>query len=428
MHIWQKLRTEIIEGKDLKTGKVVREPRPLIVLAPMADVTDIAFRTLIAEKGNPDMMWTEFVSADGIVRATPEGKQKLMKDLLFGPSEHPIVAQLFGSHPEYMEQASYLVASMGYDGIDINMGCPDKSIEKQGAGSGMIKTPDIAIAIIKSAKEGAKRAFEDGKGVVFINQFGKKETRDEPIPISVKTRIGYSKNQLDTWIPALLSAYPALITVHARTRKELSLVPARWNHVHEAVKIRDIIQSNMSPFERTLIIGNGDVQSVSCGIKKSIESGADGAMLGRALFGNPWLFSPLSHIVHPDRDPHNESVCNIECNIDLEKNNKLHIENDYNEEVWKSYEPTIIEKLDTAIAHTSLFVKYLGDTKNFAITKKHFKAYIQGFDGAKELRTELMDTATNLNEVRAIIEKFKTTHLNNNSRDVLDNNLKNSSI
>ncbi len=380
MHIWQKLKTEIIDGREIvldadgraTPGDIVRPGRPLIVLAPMADVTDVAFRTLIAECGNPDMMWTEFVSADGIVRATPEGKVKLMADLKFGPTEHPIVAQLFGSNPENMEEAAYLVATLGFDGIDINMGCPDKSIEKQGAGAGMIKNPKRAQEIIMAAKKGAERAFAEGKSPASDRNAGDAARTGEPIPVSVKTRIGYNKNELATWLPALLETHPAAITVHARTRKEMSLVPARWEHVADAVAIRDRAQADLAPIDRTLILGNGDVLSTSDGLEKSAAAGADGAMLGRALFGNPWLFSQLKSFV---------------------KNETEHI-------------PTLEEKLKMAIRHTELFEEHLGSIKNFAIMKKHFKAYINGFDGAKELRMELMEKGENAADVRRIIEGF----------------------
>ncbi len=392
MHVWQKLKTEIIDGKDIATGEVIRPGRPLSVLAPMADVTDVAFRTLIAECGNPDMMWTEFVSADGIVRATPEGKAKLMADLLFGPTEHPIVAQLFGSNPEYMEQAAYLVATLGFDGIDINMGCPDKSIEKQGAGAGMIKNPKRAQEIIRAAQAGAKRAFEDGKSPASDrNAF---DGISVPIPVSVKTRIGYGKNELATWLPALLEAHPAAITIHARTRKEMSLVPARWEHVGEAVAIRDQIQAELAPIDRTLIMGNGDIVSVPDGLEKAAEQGADGAMLGRALFGNPWLWSGLNNFYIKKGNDEQKAGENAD---------------------WSSaaaHNPTIEERLQMAIRHTELFEKHLGAIKNFAIMKKHFKAYINGFDGAKELRMELMEKAENAADVRRIIEAFTDSHFN----------------
>lgn len=291
--------------------------RPLYVLAPMADVTDCAFRAIIAKYGKPDVTWTEFVSADGLVRATPEGKKKLLKDLDYTEAERPIIAQLFGSNVENMEKASMLVKELGFDGIDLNMGCPDRSIEKQGAGAGMIKNPKRAQEIIRAAMTAG-------------------------LPVSVKTRIGYNKNELDTWLPAILETKPALVTIHARTRKEMSLVPADWNQVKKAGEIRN----QLSP--ETLIFGNGDATSIEDAKHKAEFSGADGVMLGRAIFGTPWLFSDQK--------------------IDLKK------------------------RLEIMVEHTKLFEEKLGGVKNFAIMKKHYKAYVNGFDGAKELREHLMTT------------------------------------
>ena len=333
---WQKLK------KDISGGP---EGRPLLVLAPMADVTDASFRRVIAKYGKPDVTWTEFVSADGLVRATPEGKAKLMKDLIFDESERPIVAQLFSSNPEYMKQAAALCRELGFDGIDINMGCPDKGIEKQGAGAAMIKNPARAREVIRAAKEGA--AFPDGR---------------DPLPVSVKTRIGYNKDELETWLPELLAEKPAVVTIHARTRKEMSKVPARWEHVKRAVEIRDALQKDLPPEERTLILGNGDVLDREDGIKQAQEARADGTMLGRAIFGNPWLFSGKKDI-------------------------------------------SVEEKLRVMVEHTNLFQEILGTTKNFAIMKKHYKAYVAGWDGAAELRAQLMQTESAA-EVEALITEY----------------------
>lgn len=360
--------------KDIH-ARAEAENRPLYVLAPMADVTDCAFRKMINKYGKPDVTWTEFVSADGLMRATPEGKSKLMRDLLFNVkdadgsdvtvNERPIVAQLFSSNPEYMKQACKLVAELGYDGIDINMGCPDRGIEKQGCGSAMIKTPKKAQEIIRAAKEGAVRA--DG-------------TR---IPVSVKTRIGYNKNELETWLPALLEAGPAVVTLHARTRKEMSKVPARWEHVARAVEIRDEFfakkkksDASLAESEKTLILGNGDVLSIQDGYEKCKATHADGAMLGRAIFGNPWLFKNLNTSTTTAGAP------------------------------GPAHEASIREKLEVLIEHTQEFEKRLGDIKNFAIMKKHYKAYVNGFDGAKELRMELMEKAFNAKEVEGIVMRF----------------------
>ncbi|MEN9622224.1 MAG: hypothetical protein RLZZ67_658, partial [Candidatus Parcubacteria bacterium] len=236
--------------------------KPFFVLAPMADVTDVAFRKIITKYGKPDVLWTEFVSADGL--CSP-GRKVLIRDLEFSRKEKPIVAQLFSSKPEKMREAAALCQKLGFHGIDINMGCPDKSIEKQGCGAGMIKTPDVARAIIRAAKEGAPK-----------------------LPISVKTRIGYNKNEIATWIPVILSEGVAALTVHCRTRKEMSNVPARWEHIREVTALRDQLAPD------TLIIGNGDIKDVPDGRAKALEFGADGVMIGRGIFGNPWLFAELS--------------------------------------------------------------------------------------------------------------------------------------
>lgn len=295
----------------------------------MADVTDCAFRQIIAKYGKPDVFWTEFVSADGL--AHPVAREKLLIDLKYGENERPIVAQIFGSNPQNIRSASVLCKELGFDGIDINMGCPDKAIEKQCAGAAMIKDPELAKKIIQAAKEG-------GGG----------------LPISVKTRIGYNKVD-EGWIRALLGEDLAVLTVHLRTRKEMSNVPAHWELMKRIVEIRNEINKN------TLIIGNGDVLDLEDARKKMEETGCDGVMLGRAIFGNPWLFA--------------------------------------------SHTPSIPQKLQVMIEHTKLFEQMLGEHKNFAIMKKHFKAYVNGFDGAKELRVKLME-AENAKEVEKITNDF----------------------
>lgn len=172
----------------------------------MANVTDAAFRRIITLYGKPDVFWTEFVSADGLQSS---GREKLLIDLSFESKERPIVAQLFGSRPEIMERSAALIAELGFDGVDINMGCPDRAIEKQGAGAALIKDPTLARELIEAARQGVRDA----------------------IPVSVKTRTGYNKNSAEEWIGHLLLARPAVITLHARTRKEMSRVSADWESV-----------------------------------------------------------------------------------------------------------------------------------------------------------------------------------------------------
>ena len=245
-------------------------PKPFFALAPLANVTDAAFRRIIAKYskvGHPMtnfVMYTEFVSADGLMLANEEGKAKLMRDLVFSEAERPIVAQFFTANVENMEKAAALAEELGFDGVDINMGCPDRTIEKQGAGAKLMLNPKLAQELIAAAKRGAPR-----------------------LPISVKTRLGYNKDIVDEWLPVLLDAGLAAVAIHARTRKEMSKVPAHWDRIKRAVEIRDEYKS------KTLIIGNGDVKDLDDARQKAEESGADGVMLGRAIFGTPWLFSPV---------------------------------------------------------------------------------------------------------------------------------------
>jgi nifR3 family TIM-barrel protein len=321
-----------------------RLKKPFFVLAPMADVTDCVFREIIAKysrhgenEGGPHVFWTEFVSADGL--CSP-GREVLLRDLEFSENERPIVAQLFGSNPENMFKAAKLCAEKGFDGIDLNMGCPDKSIEKQGAGAAMIKNPKLAQEIIKAAQEGSG------------------------LPVSVKTRIGYNKVEWKEWLPYILEMKPAALTVHLRTRKEMSLVPAHWDMMPEIVEfVRE--KNKELGNEMMPIIGNGDVLSVAHARELVQKSGCDGVMLGRAIFGNPWLFDE-----HKNKD-----------------------------------EIILEEKFRVLLEHTRLFEAKLGDIKSFAIMKKHYKAYVHGFDGAKELRVRLMEKE-NSDEIEEEIKIF----------------------
>ncbi|MES2023589.1 MAG: tRNA-dihydrouridine synthase [Patescibacteria group bacterium] len=342
--------------------------KPIFVLAPMADVTDCAFRKIINKYGKPDVFWTEFVSADGL--AHPVAREKLLIDLKFEKGEHPIVAQIFGGRPENIREAAKLCALLGFDGVDLNMGCPDKSIEKQNSGAGCIKNPKLAIEVIRAAKEGAMSA--SGR-----------------IPVSVKTRIGYNKEEIDTWIAGLLAEKLPVLTVHLRTRKEMSLVPAHWELMPRIIELRNKI----SP--ETLIIGNGDVVDLKDAEEKVKKYGCDGVMLGRAIFGNPWLFAKSE-----------------KASLEKHKNFLLKILSVRRRHSYQGFSqelsPTLHHKLEVMIEHTKLFEEMLGKHKNFAIMKKHYKAYVNGFDGAKELRVKLME-AENADEVEKITNDFLKT-------------------
>jgi nifR3 family TIM-barrel protein len=348
MNIWSNLIQ-----KRSKKGE------PIVVLAPMADVTDVSFRRVIAKNGKPDVLWTEFVSADGLMLApgdNPDEKgftsqDKLRADLKFDPTEHPIVAQIFGSRPENIEKTAKLVLDLGFDGVDINMGCPDRSIEKQGCGSAMIKNPDSARKIIQAARKGVS----------------------DKIPVSVKTRLGYNQDQLEEWLPILLEELwdgpQTVVTIHARTRKQMSKVPADWTRVKRAVEVRDeFYQSDpkrqkVSPENRVLIFGNGDVKDIAEAQIKKDETGCDGVMIGRGIFGNPWLLGSR-----------------------------------------KREDVPVQERLAVLFKHTKLYEQEL-PFKSFALMKKHYKSYTEGMEGNKELRENLMK-CDNSEDVERVINDY----------------------
>lgn len=315
-------------------------PKPIFVQAPMADVTDVAFRRVIAKYGKPAVMWTEFVSCDGL--CSP-GRGNLLHDLWFDESERPIVAQIFGGKPQNFTETAKLIQELGFDGIDINMGCPSKDIEKSCSGAALIKNPELAAEIIAATKAGAG-----------------------DLPVSVKTRIGYRTNEIETWLRTLLAARPAAITIHARTRNEMSKVPAHWDVVKRAVEIAKEVYPDAS--ERPLILGNGDVQNLAEARQRVAETGCDGVMIGRGIFGNPWLF---------------------------------------NEDIDYAAIP-LSEKLRVMLEHTKLYSDLLVDKKPLDLMKKHYKAYVNGFPGAAELRAQLMQTES-YEEIGQVVATFLKT-------------------
>ncbi len=317
--------------------------KPIFALAPMANVTDAAFRSIIAQNGKPDVMWTEFVSVDGLLSV---GKEKLMVDLKYSEAERPIVAQIFGSKPEKFEEAAKMLVQMGFDGIDINMGCPVQKVINQASCSALIRVPAIAQEIILATKRGAG-----------------------DVPVSVKTRIGFNKIEIDTWIPALLATKPAALTVHLRTAKEMSKVPAHWELMPKIVEMVKALPEE----DRPILLGNGDVLTLADAEQKVRETGCDGVMVGRGIFGNPWMFNRENPI------------------------EKVSIE----------------DRMRAMLAHTKLFsdmfvpkaeTKTLpAGGKRFEVMKKHYKAYVNNFDGASALRVKLMDEAETYADVERII-------------------------
>lgn len=329
--------------------------KPFFILAPMADVTDLPFRQIVNKIGRPDVFFIEFISADGI--SSPKGHDKLIKYLAYQENERPIVAQFFGSKPENFYTCAKLTRELGFDGIDINMGCPERRVVKQGAGIGLCKNPDLARQIVEATREGA-RSTSSGQA---------------DMPVSVKTRLGLDKIDMD-WLRGLLKLKLSALSIHLRTMKEMSGVPAHWDVFEEIVRMRD----ELSP--ETLLIGNGDVMSLAQGRELAEEYKIDGVMIGRGVFHNPWVF--------------NEQV-----------------------------DPATItprQRLELLLEHTRLFTEHWGPstgltsspqagsglaTRNFDTLKRFYKIYVSHWDDAKELRTKLMETK-NAEQVYELVGEY----------------------
>jgi tRNA-dihydrouridine synthase len=312
--------------------------RPFFVLAPMEDVTDTVFRHMVARCAKPDVWFTEFTSCDGLLS---RGHDAVASRLTYSSDEHPIVAQIWGNNPDSFYAATKELASLGFDGIDINMGCPVRDVVGDGCGASLIRTPEVAKAIIAATKQG-------------ISQSGK------DIALSVKTRIGYGLIETASWVRFLLEQGIDALTIHGRTAKEKSKVPAHWDEIAKAVMIRNTLRVN------SVIIGNGDVKNVQDGLVKVRDYGVDGIMIGRGIFTDMWAF---------------------------DRREDKHI-------------PTKRELLSLMDTHIRLFSQTWGDAKPFETLRKFFKIYINGFLGASEMRDQAMKLQTK-EEAYDFIEELK---------------------
>jgi len=300
--------------------------RPIVGLAPMDGVTDAPMRYITAKYGRPDVMFTEFVSADGLKRVTGGNKlslasrNSLLRHLRFDESERPVVAQLFGGEPESFFEVAKLIVKMGFDGVDINMGCPAKKVAGRGEGAGLIKNHELAGEIIAAVKKGV-----EGK-----------------IPVSVKTRIGFEKADPEWW-KFLATQDLAAVTIHGRTFKQLYQGEADWEAIGEAGTL--IKQSG------AVFLGSGDISSRQQAVVSCQKYGVDGALIGRGAMGNPWIFKKL-------------------------KNSK-------------TQELKTEEKLSIAVEHARKFEEVFPNDR-FFIMRKHLSWYARGFDGAADLRQKLV--------------------------------------
>ncbi|MDN4074914.1 tRNA dihydrouridine synthase [Fictibacillus terranigra] len=312
-------------------------PRPFFILAPMEEVTDVVFRHVVSEAGRPDVFFTEFTNSESYCH--PEGIRSVKGRLTFTEDEQPMVAHIWGDNPENFRQMSIGMADMGFRGIDINMGCPVPNVTKNGKGSGLIRRPEVAAELIQAAKAGG-------------------------LPVSVKTRLGFSEiDEWKDWLKHILKQDIVNLSIHLRTRDEMSKVDAHWELIPEIKKLRDEVAPD------TLLTINGDIPDRQTGLKLAEQYGVDGVMIGRGIFHNPFAF---------------------------EKKPKEHSSK---------------ELLDLLRLHLDLLDQYSElELRPFTAIHRFFKIYVKGFRGAGELRNQLMSTKST-DEVRALLDNFVSKNL-----------------
>ena len=302
-------------------------PKPFLILAPMEGVTDIMFRQVVAKAGRPDLFFTEFTNVSSY--ASEKGRWNALERLKIAPTDSPIIAQIWGKNPEHFAELASALESLGFSGVDLNFGCPDKHVNKAGGGAAMIKTPELATECFRNA------------------------VKNTNLPVSIKTRLGWSDlEEFRTWLPTLLAEHPAALTVHLRTKKEMSKVPAHFELIPEIVKLRD----DISPTTKLII--NGDIKDRTHALKLHAKyPEIDGFMIGRGVFADPYCFT--------------------------------------------DHTSTKDELMELLNLHLDLYEKY-NNNSSYEPLKHFFKIYINNFPGAKELRTKLMDTHS-VSEARQIL-------------------------
>ena len=306
-------------------------PKPFLILAPMEGVTDHVFREVIANAGRPDLFYTEFTNVSSY--ASERGRHDALDRLAIVPTDSPIIAQIWGKNPDHFAELASALASLGFSGIDLNMGCPDRHVNSAGGGAAMIRTPELAVDCIRRARESSH------------------------LPVSVKTRLGYTYvDEWTGWLTTILEEHPAALTVHLRTRKEMSKVPAHFELIPDIIALRDKI----SP--ETKLIINGDIKDRAHALSLHAKyPGIDSFMIGRGVFANPYCFT--------------------------------------------NHTPTRTELIQLLKLHLDLFDQANAKSpRSYEPLKHYFKIYLNSFDGASAIRTALMDTHSTT-EAREVLKR-----------------------
>ncbi len=360
-------------------------PQPIIGLAPMDGVTDAPCRTMHGLYGRPDIVLTEFTNVEGLWR----GSDRIFRDFLYTSAERPVVAQIFGCRPDYFYKAAHVVCELGFDGVDINMGCPANAVASKGGGAALIRVPDTAKEIIRATQQGVRdwangHTLEDldmePARIQRIRQMNEDRVRiwgdtakieRRLLPVSVKTRLGYDRVVITDWVQDLLELEPANISIHGRTLVQHYKGEADWDAIASAAEI--VRKTD------TLILGNGDIHTLYQAAQRIRTSGVNGVLIGRASYGNPWLFrrrETLKQLLNADINPTPEDLPGVL--------------------------PTREERLYMALEHARVHAKLKGED-HYIELRKHMGWYLGHFPGAKRIRNELV-RINSLADVERIIQ------------------------
>lgn len=361
-------------------------PRPIIGLSPMDGVTDAAFREIVAIHGNPDVMFTEFTHVGDLCHGARRG----FDTLTYSPRQRPIVAQLYGKDPEMFYQAAHMICELGFDGLDINMGCPSKNVASSGSGAGLIRTPELALKIMDATRRGIQdwasgQSLEEAgvkrRTLATIDELQSATPSDHitarhrhTIPLSVKTRIGFDSVVIDEWSDCLVQGKPEVISIHGRTLKQMYRGSADWEAIQQAAsRIRQL---------GILALGNGDIRSLTEAMERITTAQVDGVLIGRAALGNPWLFEQINTMRQAMRE---ERAL-----------------------VFPSRAIALDAKFELMVQHAQCF-EQLNGRERFPRMRKHLGWYCSGFPHAASMRADMV-RASCTQDVTALLRQYRETH------------------
>jgi len=362
--------------------------RPIIGLAPMDGVTDHAFRYIQKKYGDPMLIYTEFSSVENICIS---GDTRALRHFTYDETQRPIIGQIYGHTPRYFWQVAILLCELGFDGIDINMGCPAKSVANNGAGAGLIRTPNVAQEIVRQAQAGVA-AWQNGATLADCTNLNKRFAQHvaekrrnlvepfserRPVPVSVKTRIGFDEPVTEAWISALLEVEPVAIGVHGRTLQQMYRGAADWEEIAVAAEV--------ARGTDTVMLGNGDVKSMDQAYTYCEQFGVDGILVGRATYGSPFFFRGIKR-QHQKGSQHAESFDESEPYANADAH------------------------FDIALEHAHLYEEtFYAETRyHFLPMRKHLGWYIKSVPGARKLRQRMHQTSS-AREVEELLTEFRAS-------------------